>query len=172
MDSFSNATAAAFVRYLTFTGTARRCGSFHYWRKATTYCYLFLAVYKTIRVFFILSLCKKSFSFSSNAHLPSSILKENKRNIQKQLLGDVQQKRCSFVPRLYDVDIGWPVLHKKVILTGDCFFSHIILPEINKNGFVLQRISYSRAINKVKTGTFCRKINYSAEHLKVPDNYR
>ena len=92
MDSFSNATAAAFVRYLTFTGTARRCGSFHYWRKATTYCYLFLAVYKTIRVFFILSLCKKSFSFSSNAHLPSSILKENKRNIQKQLLGDVQQK--------------------------------------------------------------------------------
>ena len=30
LNSFSTATAAAFVRYLTFTGTARRWGSFHY----------------------------------------------------------------------------------------------------------------------------------------------
>ena len=36
----------------------------------------------------------------------------------------------------------------------------------DKNGFVLQRISYSRAINKVKTGTLCRILNYSTEHLK------
>ena len=41
----------------------------------------------------------------------------------------------------------------------------------DKNGFALQRISYSRAINKVKTRTFCRVLNYSTEHLKVPDNY-
>ena len=36
----------------------------------------------------------------------------------------------------------------------------------DKDGFVLQRISYSRAINKVKTGTLCRILNYSTEHLK------
>ena len=42
----------------------------------------------------------------------------------------------------------------------------------DKNGFVLKRISYSRAKNKVNTGTLCRILNYSTEHLKVPDNYR
>ena len=34
------------------------------------------------------------------------------------------------------------------------------------NGFIFQRISYSRAINKVKTGTLCRILNYSTENLK------
>ena len=33
------------------------------------------------------------------------------------------------------MDIGWPVLHKKVILTGDLFFSQIILPEIRTGSF-------------------------------------
>ena len=32
-------------------------------------------------------------------------------------------------------DIGWPVLLKKVILTGDLFFSQIILPEIRTGSF-------------------------------------
>ena len=36
----------------------------------------------------------------------------------------------------------------------------------DKNGFVLQLINYSCAINKVKTGTLCRILNYSTEHLK------
>ena len=36
-----------------------------------------------------MSLCKISFSSSSTACLPSSILKENRRNIQKQSLEDV-----------------------------------------------------------------------------------
>ena len=44
-------------------------------------------------------------------------------------------KRYLFLPRLYDVDIGWHVLHKKVILTGDLFFSHIILSEIRTGSF-------------------------------------
>ena len=55
VDSFSTATAAALVRYLTFTGTSRRSDSFHYWRNATN-CYLFLVLYKIIRVFFNVSL--------------------------------------------------------------------------------------------------------------------
>ena len=74
-----------------------------------------------LSVFSLMCLCKNSFS-SSYARFHSSILKENRRNIQKQSLGDVLLKRCSFVPRLHDVDISWPVLHKKVILTGDWFY--------------------------------------------------
>ena len=33
------------------------------------------------------------------------------------------------LPRLYVLNIDWPVLHEMVILTGDCFFAQIILPE-------------------------------------------
>ena len=109
--------------------------------------------------FFLMSLCKNTFPSSSNARLPSSILKENRRNIQKQPLGRCSVEKCSFVPRLHDVDIGWLVLHKKVALTGDCFSPYYFTRD--KNGFVLQRISYSRVINKVKTGTLRRILNYS-----------
>ena len=109
--------------------------------------------------FSLMSLCKNSFPSSSNARLPSSILKENRRNIQKQPLGRCSVEKRSFVPRLHDVDIGWPVLHKKVALTGDCFSLYYFTRD--KNGFVLQRISYSGAINKVKTGTLRRILNYS-----------
>ena len=77
----------AFVRYLTFTGTAWRCGSFHYWRNTTNVtCSWFCT---RLLEFSLMSLCKKSFSSSSNACLTSLILKENRRNIQKQPLGDV-----------------------------------------------------------------------------------
>ena len=43
--------------------------------------------------------------------------------------------RC--LPRLHVVDIGWPVSHGKVILTGDCFFQYFTR---DKNGFVHYRI--------------------------------
>ena len=42
------------------------------------------------------SLCKISFSSSTYARLLSSVLKENRHNIQKYSLGDVLSKRCSF----------------------------------------------------------------------------
>ena len=129
----------AFVRYLTFTGTAWRCGSFDYWRNTTNAtCSWFCT---RLLEFSLMSLCKNSFPSSSNARLPSSILKENRRNIQKQPLGRCSVEKRSFVPRLHDVDIGWPVLHKKVALTGDCFSLYYFTRD--KNGFVLQRISYS-----------------------------
>ena len=69
--SFSTAAAAAFLRYLTFTRTVRRCRSFHYWCNATVTCFWFCT---RLLEFSVMSLCKKSFS-SSNARLPSSVLK-------------------------------------------------------------------------------------------------
>ena len=33
----------------------------------------------------------------------------------------VSKKKCCFSPGFYIVDIGWPVLKGKVILTGACF---------------------------------------------------
>ena len=80
--SLPAAAAADFVRYLTFTGTAPRCASFHYWRNAinTVTCSWFC---KRLLEFSLMSLCKNSFSSSSNGRLTSSILKENRRNIGK-----------------------------------------------------------------------------------------
>ena len=86
-------------------------------------------------------LCKISFSSSSNACLPFSVLKENRRSWKNQPMGDVLWKSYSFLPRLHVLDIGWPVLHKKVILTGDCFFSRIILPDIRTEGILSPRNS-------------------------------
>ena len=82
--------------------------------------------------FSLMSLCKNSFSSSKNAPLPSLILKENRRNIQKQTLGYVLWKRCSFVPRLHDVDIGWA---EKDYSHRRLFISHIILPETRTSSF-------------------------------------
>ena len=36
--------------------------------------------------------------------------------------GRCSVKKVFFLLELHIVDIGWPVLDKKVILTGDCFF--------------------------------------------------
>ena len=73
---------------------------------------------------------------------------------------------------LHNVDIGWPVLHKKVILTGDCFSPYYFTRDTN--GFVVQRISYSCALNKVKTGRLRGILNDTLfdRYLKVPDNHR
>ena len=38
---------------------------------------------------------------------------------------NVLQETCSFLPRVYVAGIGWPVLHEKVILTGDWSFARL-----------------------------------------------
>ena len=43
-------------------------------------------------------------------------------------------KKVFFLPSLHVLDIGRPVLHEKFILTADCFFFQIILPEIRTDG--------------------------------------
>ena len=137
MDSFSTATATAFVLYLTFSGTARRCGNFHYWRNATN-SYLFLVLYKISRVFFnrlLESLCKNSFCFSSNACLPSSILKEHRRNIQKQPLGDVLLKKVFFCATSPWCGHWLTCFAQKGYSYLRLFFPHIILPQIRTGSF-------------------------------------
>ena len=107
-----------------------------------------------------MSLCKISFFSSSNARLPSLILKENRRNIQKQPLGDFCKKSVFFchVPMLSTlVD-----LTGDCILTGDCFSSQIISLEIRTGSFSNEFRCF-RAINKFRTST---------ELLKLPGSYR
>ena len=52
----------------------------------------------------------------------------------------------------------------KILFSQETVFPHNFTRD--KNGFVLQRISYPRAINKVKTGTLRRILNYLTENLK------
>ena len=70
-------------------------------------------------------LYKISFSSCSNARLLFSVLKEKRCCIQYQPMGDVLQKRYSFLLSLVVVDIRWPALYEKVILTGGCFVPKI-----------------------------------------------
>ena len=70
---FSTATAVVFVRYSTFTGRARRCVGFYYWRN-TTDCYSCSWFCTILLEFSSMFLCKISFSSSSNACLPFPVL--------------------------------------------------------------------------------------------------
>ena len=64
--------------FLTFIRRARGYGGLHYWRNTTITCSWFCTI---LLEFFSICLRKISFSFSSNARLPFSILKENRRYI-------------------------------------------------------------------------------------------
>ena len=100
MGPFSTANATVFVRYSTFTRRAQRCGWFHYWR-STTNCYS-CSLFCTILEFSSMFLCKVSFSSSSNAHLPFSILKENKTLYLESANG-----RCSVKKMFFFVKALW-----------------------------------------------------------------
>ena len=111
-----------------------------------------------------MSLCKNSFSSSSNARLPSSILKENRHNIQKQNW----EMFCKKGVLLCHVSMTWTLVDlfcTKRLFSQEAVFCPYYFTRDN-NVFVLQGISYSCAINKIKTGTLCRILNYSTENLK------
>ena len=165
MGPFSTATAA--VRYSTFTGRAQRCGGFQYWRN-TTNCYSCSWFCTILLEFSSMFLCKISFSSSSNARLPFSILKENKMLYLAPANGRCSVKKIFFLPRLHDVDTGWPVLQEKVILTRDCFFppDYFTRDENGRNSFA-KEFSCTSNINEFRSGTLCRILNYLTEHLKV-----
>ena len=57
--------------------------------------------------------------------------------------------------------------HKRLFSFPDSF----IRDKNGRNSF-FKEFSCSCAINKFKTGTLCRILNYSAEHLKITGNYR
>ena len=144
MGPFSTASAAVFVWYSPFTGRVQRCEGFHYWCD-TTNCYSCSWVCTILLEFSSVFLCKISFSSSSNARLPFSILKENKTLYLESANG-----RCSVRKMFYFVTSPWcrhwltcfaqkSYSHKRV------FFPQIILPEMefgrNSEGIRSQRNS-------------------------------
>ena len=62
-------------------------------------------------------------------------IKYVKRKPPRTIIRKVAIFQC--LPRLHVVNIGWPVSHEKVILTGDCFFHYFTR---DKNWFVHYRI--------------------------------
>ena len=125
---------------------------------------------KMLLEFSSMFLCKISFSPSSNARLPFSILKENKRYPESA------NGRCS-VKKVFSFATSPCCGHwltcfpRKVYSHRRLLFSQIILLEIRMGSFS-KELRCSCAINKFRTGTLCRILNYSKEHLKVPGNYR
>ena len=104
-------------------------------------------------------LCKISFSSSSNVCLPFSVIKENRRQWENQQTGDV--KKGFFFATFSCSE------QRLTCSTQKGYFT------IDKNGRNLfsKEFSCSCAINKFRSGTLCRILSYSAEHLKIPDNY-
>ena len=83
-------------------------------------------------------LYKISFSSCSNARLLFSVLKEKRCCIQYSQWEMFCKKGIPFLLSLVVVDIRWPVLYEKVILTGGSFFPEYFTRD--KNGFVFQGI--------------------------------
>ena len=54
---------------------------------------------------------------------------------------------------------------------GPHFFSDSFTREKNGKNLFSKEFSCSCAINNFRTGMLCRILNYSAEHLKIPDNF-
>ena len=116
-------------------------------------------------------LYKISFSSSSNARLLFSVLKEKRRYIQQQPMGDVLQKRYSFFVISGCCGHSLTCFIRKGYSHRRLLCSENILPEIRTDSF-FKELRCSCAINKFRTGTLCRILNYSTDHLKVPGNYR
>ena len=61
---------------------------------------------------------------------------------------------------------------KRLFLQENAFFPDYFTRDKNgRNSFSNEFSSYC-AINELRIGTICRIINYSAEYLKIPGNYR
>ena len=113
--------------------------------------------------FSLMLFCKNSFFSSSNARLPSSILKK---------IDAISRSRhwemfCKKGVLLCHASMMWTwvdLFRTKRLFSQETAFSSYYFTR-DKNGFVLQWISNSRAINKVKTGTLCRILDYSTEHV-------
>ena len=60
---------------------------------------------------------------------------------------------------------------KRLFSQGTTFFSDYFTRDKNGRNSFSKEFSCSCAINKYRTGTLCRTLSYSAEHLKMPGNY-
>ena len=111
-------------------------------------------------------LCKISFSSSSNARLPFSILKENKALYLESANGRSSVKKMFFF-----VTSPWcghwltcfarkGYSHKRLI-----FFPDYFTRDENGRSSFSREFSCSSTINEFRTGTLCRILTYSTEHL-------
>ena len=76
------------------------------------------------------------------------------------------KRRCQFCKRRCFF-VKSSSLDEKVILTGDCFFLKVILPEIKIVSFC-QEFRCSGAINEFRIGAFLRMFTYSTDHPDLP----
>ena len=60
---------------------------------------------------------------------------------------------------------------KRLFSQETAFFPDYFTRDKNGRNSFSKEFSCPCAINKFRTGTFCRTLNYSAEHLKIPGNY-
>ena len=105
--------------------------------------------------------CKNSFSSSSNARLPSSVLEKKihaiSRNSHREML-------CKKGVLFCHVSMLWTLVDlfcTKRLFSQETVFSQIILPEVRTGSFSNES-RWSRAINKFRTGTLSRILNHSA----------
>ena len=61
---------------------------------------------------------------------------------------------------------------KRLFSRETAFFPDYFTRDKNGRNSFFKEFSCSCAINKFRTSTFCRILNYSAEHLKIRGNYR
>ena len=61
---------------------------------------------------------------------------------------------------------------KKLFSQETAFFPDYFNRYKNGRNSFSKELGCSCAINKFRTGTSCEILNYSAEHLKIPGNYR
>ena len=60
---------------------------------------------------------------------------------------------------------------KRLFSQETAFFPDYFTRDKNGRNSFSKEFSCPCAINKFRTGTFSRTLNYSAEHLKIPGNY-
>ena len=84
-------------------------------------------------------------------------------------MGESVNERC-FVKMFWTLaDLSFM---KRLFSQKTAFFPDYFTRDKNGRNSFFKEFSCSCAINKFRTSTLCRILNYSAEHLKIRGNYR
>ena len=86
-------------------------------------------------------------------------------------MGHVLEKRCFFCHAIMFWTIVDLFCTKRLFSQETAFFPDYFTRDKNGRNSCSRESSFYCAINKFRTGTLCRMLNYSAEHLKIPGNY-
>ena len=92
-------------------------------------------------------------------------------------MGESAYGRCSVKKVFFfcHVSMFWTLVDlfctKRLFSQETAFFPDYFTRDKNGRNSFSKEFSCSCAINKYGTGTLCRTLSYSAEHLKMPGNY-